>query len=116
MLQSFGLNAVNVANFSNLILHYQHHKTELQDGFWEFIDLHYGSQKEAHSDKHDEHQELPFHEGFSMITSVYFSLPEQLILSPAQTLFQQLENFNYLDHISLEHTSEILQPPKNLMV
>lgn len=115
ILQSFGLNMVNVANFSNLISHYQHHKIDHQDSFLEFIDLHYGSQKEEHSDQHDEHQDLPFHEGFSIIASVYFTLPEQFLFQPVQTLAFQLKNFNYVDHTSLQHTSEILQPPKNLM-
>ena len=55
---------MNMSHLSSLISHYEHHKIEHNNSFLEFIDLHYGSQKEAHSDEHDEHQNLPFQEGF----------------------------------------------------
>lgn len=114
-LQSFGVNAMNLVDFSNLISHYNHHKTEHQDTFWEFIDLHYGSQKQAHSDEHDEHQELPFHEGYSLATSIFYTSPEQFHLVPIQLITSTQENFKYEDHFSFLHASEILQPPKNLI-
>ncbi|GGE30667.1 hypothetical protein [Psychroflexus planctonicus] len=114
-LQSFGVNAMNLVNFSNLISHYNHHKVEHQDSFWEFIDLHYGSQKQAHSDEHDEHQELPFQEGFSIAANVYYISTEQFNFTPIQSIIFKQENFNYEDHFSFLHATEILQPPKHLI-
>lgn len=115
MLQSVGLNAINLAHLSHLISHYQHHESEHQDSFLEFLDLHYGSQKQAHSDEHDEHQELPFQEGFSIAASAFYITVVQFSLTPIQSFSFREKNFTYLDHFSFLHASEILQPPKHLI-
>jgi hypothetical protein len=114
-LQSFGLNAMNMSHLSSLISHYEHHKIEHNNSFLEFIDLHYGSQKEAHSDEHDEHQNLPFQEGFVCISSIYFSIPEVFELSVVHVFTNKKNTFNYQSSFSYLHAKKILQPPKHLI-
>ncbi|GGE15880.1 hypothetical protein [Psychroflexus salis] len=113
--QSFGINAIGLVNLSNLISHYQHHKIEHQDSFLEFLDLHYGSQKEAHSDEHDEHENLPFQDVISLVSNLYFTTPVSVQLLPIQITISSTKNFEYQDYFSTLHPAEILQPPKFLI-
>jgi hypothetical protein len=114
ILQSFGLNPASLVNLSNLVSHYQHHKTEHQDSFLVFLDLHYGSQKQAHSDEHDEHENLPFQDVISLVNNMYFTTPELIQLLPFTAEISSVENFNYQTCYSSLYSTEILQPPKKL--
>ena len=111
-LQSFGLNAANLANLNNLAEHYELHKTEHQNSFLEFFDLHYGNQKEAHEKEHDEHQNLPFQECQHYSHIFLFEVPQVMSLRPTAPLEIVLNNFNYTPKSDLLIETDILQPPK----
>jgi hypothetical protein len=114
-LQSIGFNAINLANFTSLISHYNHHKLAHQDSFFEFIDLHYGSQKQAHSDEHEEHQNLPFQEGNISLSTLYFTAIVSINLNAIQLYTPQQKSFTYQSSFSYLHAKKILQPPKHLI-
>ncbi|MBZ9778147.1 hypothetical protein LB452_04350 [Psychroflexus sp. CAK8W] len=111
-MQSFGMNIGDVSSFYNLVNHYQLHKTNYNNSFNDFLDLHYGSKKEAHSNEHEEHENLPFQDVISSINTIYFTTPELVQLLPVHIEISSTKNFNYQDFFSTLHTTEILQPPK----
>ena len=111
-IQSFGMNTSNISSFYNLIDHYQFHKTDYKNSFNEFLDLHYGSQKEAHSDEHKEHENLPFQDLISFASTIYFTTPELVHFLPIHIEILSTRNFNYKDCFSTLHSTDILQPPK----
>lgn len=110
--QSFGLNAVNLVNLNNLIKHYELHKTEHQNSFLEFFDLHYGNQKEAHEKEHDEHQNLPFQECQHYSHIFFFEISQVMNLRSTAPLEIVLNNFNYTPKSDLLIETDVFQPPK----
>lgn len=62
--QSLMLTSTNLYNANELIKHYNFHKTEYNNSFYEFLDLHFGEKREYHANdrQHSDHEKLPFKE------------------------------------------------------
>ncbi|QSS97170.1 hypothetical protein [Psychroflexus sp. ALD_RP9] len=111
-LQSIGVSAANVLNLSTFYEHYKLHQTETDCGFSEFLDLHYGSQKNEHANEHEEHENLPFQECHHLTHNFYVEPIHVSYLSikiPAEDI---QHNFKYSLLLNSLRETEILQPPK----
>ncbi|WP_019038063.1 hypothetical protein [Psychroflexus tropicus] len=112
-LQSFGINPSNSVGLIILVDHYDHHKVEHDTNFLEFLDLHYGGQREAHEDKHQEHDQLPFHENQLCSHTFFFETPEILQFKIGTVVDVVQHNFSYHSKFGLLRITEILHPPKH---
>ena len=111
-LQSFGINPVNSVSLITLVDHYDHHKLTYNTNFLEFLDLHYGGQREAHQDEHQEHEHLPFQENHFCSHTFFFESPEILQFKVGSVLDVVHHNFRYHSKFGLLRITEILHPPK----
>ena len=112
-LQSFGVNPSNSVSIVILVDHYEHHKDIYNTSFLEFLDLHYGGQKEAHQDEHQEHEHLPFQENQIFTHTFFFETPETLQLKPRAVMNIVHHNFRYSSNFGLLRITKILHPPKH---
>ena len=112
-LQSFGINPSNTVGFIVLVDHYDHHKLKYNTSFLEFLDLHYGGQREAHQDEHQEHEHLPFHENQFYSQTVFLETPQLIQIKLESVTEVVLHTFRYNSNIGLLRITEILHPPKH---
>ncbi|MDN6279543.1 MAG: hypothetical protein L0J45_00920 [Psychroflexus sp.] len=113
--QSLGMTSTNMYNLKELVKHYNTHKSEFDDNIYQFLDQHFGGEREAHSKKHEhsDHDELPFKE-------CKFHAHNHNLLLPQASLSLNLiiENFKfdinaaYIKHFESLESPRILQPPR----
>lgn len=64
LLQSLHITFTDLVQLDELLEHAQYHKQQFGDNFITFLSKHYGTEKEAHSQEHQEerpqHEQLPF--------------------------------------------------------
>lgn len=110
--QPVSLGVMNLMNLPDLVEHYQLHKAENNNSFTEFIELHYGSQKESHASKHKDHENLPFQE-LQVNTANFFSTPSGHYNTNLIKSVEEIQhNFNYAVSFTFLSETDILQPPR----
>ncbi len=112
-LQSTGINAASLSSLNNLVKHYELHKAKSNTTLFDFIDLHYGSQKQAHENEHEEHQNLPFQENHHLTHNCYFEIPQVITIKSNIPLHIIKHNFYYTSQFDLLIETDIHQPPKH---
>ncbi|MFD0932888.1 hypothetical protein ACFQ0R_09810 [Psychroflexus salinarum] len=110
--QPLSLGVLSLINLPDLVEHYQLHKTEYNNSVIEFLDLHYGTQKQAHEDEHKDHENLPFQQNQSISTNFYFVNSGFLNIDLLKPDEEIQHNFNYKFGFTLLNETDILQPPK----
>ncbi|MBZ9651207.1 hypothetical protein [Psychroflexus montanilacus] len=115
-LQAFGLCASNVIKFSNLLDHYNFHSTEKENSFLEFIDLHYGIQKDAHENEHNEHDDLPYPDHHLLQHNFISEFDSVFNLDSPQDNKEPRHNFSYKALFITLYQIEILHPPKQELI
>lgn len=110
--QPVSIGVVNLLNLSDLVEHYQLHQNEYHNSFTEFIELHYGSQKESHADQHKDHENLPFQESQYNTSNFYFESSESINLGSTKPIEKIHHNFNYKIDFTFLSETDILYPPK----
>lgn len=114
-LTGFQPMVTGICNFiylPELAEHYQLHKTEYNNSFIEFLELHYGFQKKAHKDEHKDHENLPFQQGQFASSNFYFLTSDTFdieLIKPEEKIHH---NFSYKSGFSFLNETDILQPPK----
>lgn len=113
-IQPMSLGILNFVNLPELVEHYQLHKTEYHNSVVEFLNLHYGTQKKAHEDEHQDHENLPFQQSqftssiFYFVASGIFNID---LIKPEEEI---QHNFGYKLGFSFLSETDILQPPRQL--
>lgn len=69
LIQSVQIQISDLFHFSDLVEHYNYHSEEFGDDLFSFIEKHYGTLAQQHSNdepqERQEHQNLPFHKVIS---------------------------------------------------
>lgn len=112
-IQSIGFSADSFAGLDDFWAHYQTHQQENGDDLLRFIDLHYGSGRAEHQDKHDEHEQLPFGDIHSVQVLIVFLNFSEINLKVVEFKTQKHSNFNYQEHYISALSTEVFQPPKH---
>ena len=118
LLQSARISFADLVQFDELIEHARYHQQQFGDNFLTFLSKHYGSQKEDHSQKHQEekpqHEQLPFQQLAHMMGTYAFThrqpLPE--LAFPPDNLGDQQPGFFYFRPGSTGFRSGVFQPPR----
>ncbi len=111
-LQSFGINAQSLIGLDDFWSHYQTHQKEYGDDLLTFLDLHYGSGKTQHHNKHEEHKNLPFSDINSAQVLIVFINFDEISIKPIEYKTTKHSNFNYQDNYISTLLTEVFQPPK----
>lgn len=113
--QSLVITSTNVYNLKELIKHYNMHKSEFNDNAYQFLDQHFGGDREAHLKKHEhsDHDKLPFKECKSHAHNHNLFLPEiSLSLNLIVENYKSGINAAYIKHFKSLESPRILQPPR----
>lgn len=113
--QSFQVNAADMLQLDDLSKHLTEHMQESGDSVFEFISLHYGNQKIAHSNKHSQHKNLPFQQEIDRLSLSSFYTQDNTSLGFKLILVRSIKaRFYYLDFQSSFDFIPIFQPPIHL--
>lgn len=115
--QSLVITSTNVYNFKELVKHYNTHKSEFNDNVYQFLDQHFGGEREAHTKEHEhsDHDELPYKECKFHAHNHNLFLPEiSLSLNLIIESYNSDINAAYIKHFESLESSRILQPPRTV--
>lgn len=112
-VQTIGVNVDSFSKFDDFWSHYQTHQKEYGDDLLSFLNLHYGSGKAKHEDKHEEHHNLPFGDINSAQVLIVFLNFNEINVKPLEFKTQKHSNFIYQEHYLSTLLGEIFQPPKH---
>lgn len=120
MVQSMGIGYNDLLQLDELLDHAAYHQQQYGDSFFTFLSKHYGDQKEAHhqdhQDEEEQHSELPFqHQQFQQqVNSVFL-----VALSSSKVLPSSSYDTNGADRIFFysfaeydSHRQDVFQPPR----
>ena len=113
LMQSLNIDLESFSKINVLIKHAQFHQETYGDSFLDFLNEHYGDEKNA-SKNHKEHGNLPFKKdcvNHNHIPTV-FTLNTQIFELKQTLAIQILQNYFYKESYSLVEKSSIFQPPK----
>jgi hypothetical protein len=116
LMQSVQIQISDLFHFSDLIAHYTYHSEEFGDDLFSFIEKHYGTLAQKHSNdeplEQQEHQNLPFHQVISQ-------LDLQLQLNPFLSSIEYNEESSirkplhfYRFGAGIELFTKVFQPPR----
>ena len=118
LLQSAHITLADLAGLDELMEHARYHRQEFGDTFITFLSKHYGSQKEDHSQKHQEetpqHEQLPFQQ-LAHLLGVHPFMLRQSILElafPLDPASDSKPHVYYFRPGSPGFRSGIFQPPR----
>ncbi|PJX24585.1 hypothetical protein CAP47_03630 [Psychroflexus sp. S27] len=113
--QSLILTSTNLYNINELYKHYQLHKAEFNDNVYDFLDEHFGIDRQSHADNHghSDHENLPFKECQFHTHNHNLALPN--LDFDFKLIFKHYKpelNVAYIKHFDSAELSKILQPPR----
>ncbi|MGB5242418.1 MAG: hypothetical protein WBN16_08170 [Lutimonas sp.] len=116
LIQSVQIQISDLLHFSDLVEHYNYHSEEFGDDLFSFIEKHYGTLAQKHSDdepqERQDHQNLPFHKVISQmdiqlqLNSTLFSIEYQ-----EESSFRKQFHF-YRFGAGIEFFFKVFQPPR----
>jgi len=113
--QSFQVTATDLLQLDDLYLHATEHIQVSGNSVLEFISLHYGNEKIAHSKEHSQHKNLPFQQEIDVLTSSIFYVQEHFKTNAKSIPIGDLKSlFHYLDFQSSFNFQPIILPPIRL--
>ncbi len=116
-MQSVQLSLADIARMDDLVEHMQFHREQYGDDLAGFFAKHYGDDREAHHEEHEEerpqHDQLPFQHLGTFITFQTVDFNKTLILgNPEISEYRSEANFHYCLRLPSPFTTSIFQPPK----
>lgn len=112
--QSLMLTSTNLYNLNALFKHYQLHKAEFNDNVYDFLDQHFGIDRETHADNHghSDNDNLPFKECHHVHNHNLALLNFNFSLKLIPIYYQPEINAAYINHFDSIELSKIPQPPR----
>lgn len=118
VFQSANLHLEDIIDLGEFIEHAQYHKEVHGDSFFEFLEKHYGSDKEAHNKLHEEerenHEKLPFHSDCQhLAVTVVFALTHfDYQFNHCEIDAKSTANFHYKFLYTAPDSEGVFQPPR----
>ncbi|NLP58107.1 hypothetical protein [Lutibacter sp. B1] len=113
LIQSFNFDVCDIDKIPTLIGHFTCH-IQAGDSISDFFEMHYGSLKKQHEDKHKEHEKLPFkHQQLDTHFQLVFIICGNNNYPNKYTEFINAKNnFAYKEPSTHLFTNSFFQPPK----
>jgi hypothetical protein len=113
-MQSLHLSLEDIVKIPELVEHFQEHQEKYGDSYIDFINKHYGAEKNHHnSEDNEDHQDLPFHH------SSHFCIDLKVDLPQLKTIAQKFESatlkhyFVYQPPHTASAAHSLFHPPKH---
>jgi hypothetical protein len=116
LIQSFNIKLEDFSSLQALMQHAEYHQQMYGDTFIEFLIDHYGENKLAHQNEHNEHQSLPFHDNHQMCSHLNVTFINNSFYTFTFNVIDDYNtsyNFLYKDTFSKFEKPSVFQPPKH---
>lgn len=116
LTQSFNIKLEDFSRLQALMEHAEYHKQKYGDTFIQFLVEHYGENKLAHQNEHQEHQSLPFHDSHQMcshLNAAFINDSFYAFTFKCTDYSYSSSNFLYKESFSSFEKASVFQPPQH---